>query len=228
MNNNRKYFLAGSAGAAFVALLVLGVFNASSSIELEKKEQTANIINSVENMPAPAVPACVPPDAVTGVTASSNGNGTGSCTVSFCSGSTATANQNMGNLQADLTNTTPDLLTEYADMCLGLVVNPNGDHILRPVATFQSNIILDSTISKTSPDLLAQMISNLEEIGVVGSNQTAFDATLIEALKKFQKENNLTPTGYIDIATYSKIQHKVGEVRMKAYVNIVKKEAIKN
>lgn len=228
MNNNRKYFLAGSAGAAFVALLVLGVFNASSSIELEKKEQTANIINSVENMPAPAVPACVPPDAVTGVTASSNSNGTGSCTVSFCSGSTATASQNMGNLQADLTNTTPDLLTEYADMCLGIMVDPNGDHILKPVAKFESNIILDSTISKTSPDLLVQTLSQLAEIGVVGTNQVAFDATLIEAIKKFQRENNLTPTGYIDIATYSKIQHKVAAIRMSDYVNIVNKEAVKN
>lgn len=223
MNNNRKYFLAGSAGAALVALLVLGVFNASSSIELEKKEQTASIINSTVNTPPPSVPACVPPNAVTGVTA-----GNGSCSVSYCSGATSTTARNMGNLNANLTNTSPDLLVEYADMCLGIMVDPNGDHILKPVATFESNIILDSTISKTSPDLLVQTLSNLEEIGVVGTNQVAFDTTLIEAIKKFQRENNLTPTGYIDIATYSKIQHKVASVRMTDYVNIVNKEAVKN
>lgn len=223
MNNNQKYFLAGSAGAAFVALLVLGVFNTSSNIDLNTQEQTANVISSVENLPAPALAGCVPPDAVTGVSASN-----GSCSVSYCSGATATAQQNMGNLEANLTNTTPDLLVEYADMCLGIVLNPNGDHIMRPVAKFESNIVLDQTISKTSPELLALVLSQLTEIGVIGSNQTAFDTVLVETIKKFQTENKLTPTGYIDIATYSKIQHKVAEVRMKEYVNIVEKEAVKN
>jgi hypothetical protein len=224
MNNNHKYFLAGSAGAAFVALLILGVFNSSSNVGIEDKDQTANIINSLETTPVvQAVPACVPPDAVTGVTASN-----GSCSVSYCSGATATANQNMGNLSADLTNTSPSLLVEYADMCLGMVVNQNGDHIARPVAKFETNIVLDQATAGKSPELLAQMISQLTEIGVVGSNQVAFDATLIEAIKKFQTENGLTPTGYIDIATYSKIQHSIAAVRMKAYVNIVNKEAVKN
>lgn len=222
MNNNQKYFLAGSAGAAFVALLVLGVFNTSSNIDLNTQEQTANVISSVENLPAPAVPACVPPDAVTGVSASN-----GSCSVSYCSGATATAKRNMGNLEANLQNTSPSLLVEYADMCLGMVVNAN-DYIARPVAKFESNIVLDQAISKTSPELLALILSQLTEIGVIGSNQTTFDTVLVEAIKKFQTENKLTPTGYIDIATYSKIQHKVAEIRMNEYVDIVTKEVVKN
>jgi hypothetical protein len=226
MKDNRKYFLAGSAGAVFVSLLVLGVFNISSqTTNIDSQDQQANLQESFVADPTTSskLAACVPPDAVTGVSASG-----GNCSVSFCNGTTASARRNMGTLEANLTNTTPDLLVEYADMCLGMVVNQDDDYIARPVSKFESNIILDQITAGKSPEFMAQIMSQLAEAGVVPQGQNVFDESVVASLKKFQTANALTPTGYVDISTYLKVQHIIALGRMADYVNIVNEEAVKN
>jgi|GEM_PF-2013464 len=224
MNDNRKYFLGASAGAALVSLLVLGVFNISSSeFKNTEADQTAavsnaSIVDTGWDQPA-AVPGCIPADAVVAVSA-----GGGSCSVTFCSGATATVNRNMGTLNATLMDTSPELLAEYGDMCIGgLITN---DDTMVPVARFDSNIVLDQQIASKYPDFTAQILSNLKEIKLISNGQNSFDASVVESIKKFQTENKLTVNGYVDIATYSAIKLKVAQNRMSQYVNIVDKNKI--